>query len=409
MLSVPLWRMDFEMKSNADQCIKCSICNAYCPVFTATGLFPGPKLSGPDAERFRKRGKNISAEWLQFCDYCKICEKVCPHKVPIPDLHIQARRSSGKAERPSLRDRILGQSYLLERLGSWGAPFSNWVFQWSFLRWLLDRGLGIDRRMKMPSFRRETFKKWFQSRKPRHGEPVAYFYGCYTNYVDPDLGKALVAVMEKNGFRIILPPQQCCGLPLIGNSLFELAAKLGKENLKSLGKVVEKGMDIIYSSPSCGMMIQKEYDNILNLPGAPAVAPHLWEVSQFLLHLHEEGRLNTDFREIKETFYYHMPCHLRALEIGLPALELLSLIPGLTVIELPEGCCGLAGSYGFKVDKYGIADEVGQEIFRAVRRSKAKVVISDCEACRMQIGQKTGVKTIHPVQILSQAYGERPH
>ncbi len=213
------------MKSDIDQCIKCSICNAYCPVFAATGLFPGPKISGPDTERFRQARKNIPSEWLQFCDYCKICERVCPHKVPVADLQMQARKSD-RAKKPSLRDRMLGQSYLLEKIGSWGEPVSNWVFQWSFLRWLLDRGLGIDRRMRLPAFRRHTFRRWHRGRNSHpgaiSGETVAYFYGCYTNYVEPDLGKAVVSVLERNGLRVFLPEQQCCGLPLVGNCLFDL-------------------------------------------------------------------------------------------------------------------------------------------------------------------------------------------
>ncbi|HSR10103.1 MAG TPA: 4Fe-4S dicluster domain-containing protein, partial [Thermodesulfobacteriota bacterium] len=67
------------MKTNIDQCTKCSLCNAFCPVMKATGRFPGPKLSGPDVERFRLKGIPLPEEWLEFCDYCKICERVCPH------------------------------------------------------------------------------------------------------------------------------------------------------------------------------------------------------------------------------------------------------------------------------------------------------------------------------------------
>ncbi len=389
------------MKSNIDQCIKCSICNAYCPIYGATGRFPGPKVSGPDTERFRQRRASIPSDWLEFCNYCKACERVCPHNVSVPGLNMKAR-GGGK---PSLRNTLLGHAHVLEKLGSRGAPASNWIFQQSFLRWLLDRGLGVDRRVKWPSFRRPTFERWFHDRKKEAGEPIAYFYGCYTNYIDPDLGKAVVAVMEKNGFRVLLPNQQCCGLPLMANGLFDSAAKLGKNNVASLEKAIAGGTEIIYSSPSCGMMMQEEYESVLHIPGASALGPHLWEISHFLLHLHEEGKLNTDFQEREETLYYHAPCHLRAMRIGLPALDLLSLIPGLRVIELPEGCCGLAGSYGLKKEKYAIAEKVGRPIFEAVRRVKAKVVVSDCEACRMQIGQKTGVKTVHPVQVLLQAYG----
>ena len=237
------------------------------------------------------------------------------------------------------------------------------------------------------------------------GEPIAYFHGCYTNYIDPDIGRSVVEVLEKNGFAVTIPQQECCGLPLISNGYYDLAVRLGEKNIKSLRKSIEKGVEIVFSSPSCGMTLKEEYQSILNLQEASTLGDHLFDVSQFLLRLYDEGRLKTQFKELKETYYYHVPCHLRALQIGLPALELLSLIPGLRVIELPEGCCGLAGSYGFKGEKYAVAREVGEEVFRAVRKLKAQTVISDCEACRMQIGHHTGVKTLHPLQILRRAYG----
>jgi glycerol-3-phosphate dehydrogenase subunit C len=153
------------------------------------------------------------------------------------------------------------------------------------------------------------------------------------------------------------------------------------------------------------MTLKEEYETILNLPGASRLKDHVFEICQFLLQLYEEGKLNTKFKEVRETYYYHVPCHLRALKIGLPALELLSLVPGLKIIELPEGCCGLAGSYGYKREKYAIAQEVGEDLFQAIRESKTRTVISDCEACRLQIGYHTGVKTLHTVQVLRQAYG----
>ncbi|MCX5906099.1 MAG: 4Fe-4S binding protein, partial [Deltaproteobacteria bacterium] len=208
------------MKPNIDQCIKCSICNAYCPVLKATGLFPGPKLSGPDADRFRPKEKFVPADWLELCDYCKICEMVCPYNVPIPNLHLRARKALGKARRPSFRDWLLGHSYLLGKLGNWASPFSNGFMGSTIFRWLLDRGLKIDRRAKLPSYPRYTFARWFHRREPFTGNPIAYFHGCYTNYLEPRLGQAVVAVLEKNGFQVFLPEQECCGLPLIGNGFF---------------------------------------------------------------------------------------------------------------------------------------------------------------------------------------------
>ena len=120
------------------------------------------------------------------------------------------------------------------------------------------------------------------------------------------------------------------------------------------------------------MTLVEEYQGILNLPGAAEMAEHIFDIFQFLLHFHDQGKLNREFIEIKETYYYHAPCHLRAMGIGLPAIDLLSLIPGLKILELPEACCGLAGTYGMKKENFAVAEEVGQELFQAVRRGKPK-------------------------------------
>ena len=392
-------------ESNLDQCIKCSICTAFCPVLKATGLFPGPKLAGPDAERFRQKDIAALASWTEFCDYCKICERVCPYNVPIPWLHLRALLASRRQKKPSFRDWLLGHAYFLAKLGSWSAPFSNWIYGWSLARWLLERGLGMAPEVKMPFFRGQTLAAWFRAHRPAQGPPLAYFYGCHTNYVDPQVGRDVVFVLEKNGFAVFLPEQECCGLPLISNGFFDLAFNLAQKNLTSFRKVIAEEVEIVFSSPSCGMTIKEEYDQILNLPGAKEVGANFVEISQFLWHLHEQGKLDRSFKDIRGTFYYHAPCHVRALKIGLPALDLLSLIPGLKVIEIPEGCCGLAGTYGWKKEKYKIAREIGEEIFQFIRRGKPQGVISDCEACRLQIASHTGVKTYHPVQILRQAYG----
>jgi glycerol-3-phosphate dehydrogenase subunit C len=394
------------MNPNIDNCIKCSICTAFCPVFKATGLFPGPKLAGPDAERFRRRQKAIPAEWLEYCDYCKICERICPHKVPIPELHLRSRLAWKKLHRPSLRNRLLGHSYIFEKLGSWAAPVSNRALAWGFTRWLMDRGLKIDRRTYFPPFKRRTFTKWFLSRpERREGIPIAYFHGCYTNYLDPEIGKAVVAVLEKNGFCVSLPPQECCGLPLIANGFIDLATNLAEKNINSLKNCVEKSMEIVFSSTSCGMTLIEEYQRILKLPGAGEVGKHVSDIFQFLWRLHDQDKLNRDFGKMNQTYYYHAPCHLRAMGIGLPAVDLLSLIPGVKILELPEACCGLAGTYGMKKENFAVAEEVGQELFQAVKERKAEVVLSDCEACRLQIAYHTGAKALHPIQILLQAYG----
>ena len=94
-------------------------------------------------------------------------------------------------------------------------------------------------------------------------ERVAYFYGCYTNTNEVDVGKATVQVLEANGFEVILPPQRCCGIPMLGNGDFKGARKMGLYNVPSFLNAIRSGSDIVFSSTSCGHMIKHEYSHLL--------------------------------------------------------------------------------------------------------------------------------------------------
>ena len=92
--------------------------------------------------------------------------------------------------------------------------------------------------------------------------------------------------------------------------------------------------------------------------------------------------------------------------MGQPALDLFDLIPGLRVKLADASCCGIAGTYGYKVEKYDIAMMVGDALFEQVREIGVdKPVICDSETCRWQITHGTGAKSIHPAQVLAAAYG----
>ncbi len=232
---------------------------------------------------------------------------------------------------------------------------------------------------------------------------VGYFYGCYTNTNEMDVGKATVQVLEANGFEVTLPPQRCCGIPMLGNGDFKGARKMGLYNVPSLHNTIRSGLDIVFSSTSCGHMIKHEYSRLLNIPHSDEVAKHTFDIFEFLRNLIELGSLHTNFKEIPLKVAYFAPCHLRSLGIGLPALEILRLIPGLQMDNIEADCCGLAGTFGFKKEKYEISQEIGRDLTEAIDRLKPETILSDCEGCRMQIRHLTGLKVLHPVQLLRDA------
>ena len=79
------------MRESLDHCVKCTICETFCPVSNATPLFPGPKYVGPQAERFRVDDEPSFDASLDYCSGCGVCTQVCPQGVHIAEINTQAR------------------------------------------------------------------------------------------------------------------------------------------------------------------------------------------------------------------------------------------------------------------------------------------------------------------------------
>jgi glycerol-3-phosphate dehydrogenase subunit C len=390
-------------ESNSDVCIRCATCMAVCPVSRVTPLFPGPKQAGPGAQRFRRPGEPSSDEWIDLCIGCQLCDSVCAAGVNISELNLIAKAKYLDEKGRPFRDWLLTHTHLF---GSWGSSFPRIVN--SFLknravRWLMDAVLKIDRRREFPAYESPSFREWFRRRQSKGEKKIGYFYGCFTNTNEVDVGKATVEIMEANGFEVVLPPQRCCGIPMLGVGDFNGAREMGLQNVPSLLAATRSGLDVLFSSTSCGHMIRHEYASLLNVPGAEEAAPHLFDVSEFLMNLKESGKFTARFKKNPAKTAYFAPCHLKALGIGFPALEILRLIPGLQVDLVEVDCCGLGGMFGFKKEKYEISEEIGKDLAAAIHRMKPEIVLSDCEGCRMQIRHLTGLRVLHPVQMLRDA------
>jgi glycerol-3-phosphate dehydrogenase subunit C len=190
---------------------------------------------------------------------------------------------------------------------------------------------------------------------------------------------------------------------MLGNGDFKGARKMGLWNVPSFLNTVRSGLDILFSSTSCGYMIKHEYSRLLNIPGSEEVAQHIFDLFEFLRNLKELGSLNIHFKELHLKAAYFAPCHLRSLNVGLPAFEILRLIPGFQLDNIEADCCGMGGTFGFKKEKYEISQEIGKDLAEAIDRLKPEVVLTDCEGCRMQIRHLTGLRVLHPAQILRDA------
>jgi glycerol-3-phosphate dehydrogenase subunit C len=398
------------LRGSLDHCVKCTICETACPVSNATPLFPGPKYAGPQSERYRVADDPSVDVSVDYCSGCGICSMVCPQGVKIAEINAQARDKLKRAHGVPLRDRIITRPTWLGRAGTPVAPLANFTLGFQPLRILGEKLLGVHRDAPAPKFAGRRFSTWARRRTSRAtGRKVVYFHGCGTEYYEPWEGEKVVAILEHNGFEVVTPKQDCCGLPLQSSGLFDDARKVVLRLARALDAHLDSDDTIIVgNATSCTLMLKREAREILSLERDPIlrrVSERTYDICELLLELHDRGELKTDFQPVNERVAYHAPCQQQGHWVGKPALDLLALVPGLDVAEMNARCCGIAGTYGLKVEKYGISMAVGSDLFSQVEASGASTVACDSETCRWQIAHGTGRPAVHPIDYLHRAYG----
>jgi len=232
---------------------------------------------------------------------------------------------------------------------------------------------------------------------------IAYFAGCTANYIDPEIGKSTVQVLERQGFQPEFPDQRCCGVPQLTVGDARGFLRLAEANVRSLAAA---DCDIVTACTSCALALRHDYPKYLESREAREVSRRTYDVMEYLTGLDARGELDRRFHPVELSVAYHAPCHLRALgeELIESRLELMRSIPGLSVRRIDRGCCGMAGMFGSKRDGFAVSMQIGRGLFEAIEKSGVDVVATDCPACKLQIEQATRFKTTHPIVVTRDAY-----
>lgn len=395
--------------NNFEQCLKCTICTVYCPVFAVNPHFVGPKHGGPDQERLRLKMPSFYDEANKYCMNCKRCEVACPSNVRIADI-IQKAKLKYSRHKPTVRDFFLSHTDLVGTLSSPFAPLVNNVLGWNVTKSVLDGVLNIDKHRTFPKYSHEKFTSWMKDHaeeQKKYEHQLCFFHGCYINYNNPDLGKDLVKVMNAFGYGVqLLEKEKCCGIALISNGFASQAKHQAEINLASIRKAVAKDMPVVLTSSTCALTMRDEYPHILGLDNAD-VREHIELATRFLYRMINEKKLfdisKLKFKNRPLKIAYHTPCHLEKLGWEYYSIELLRQIPNVELTVLKPNCCGIGGTYGFKKENYENAQKIGAPLFKEIEDGNFDFVASDCETCKWQIEMSTSKECLHPLTVFAQA------
>lgn len=400
-----------ELKRVSDICNGCRRCFNLCPSFNDLFASLDREDVDGDAEKLTRADlKNVT----DLCYQCKLCFNHCPYTPPhrwevdFPRLMLRAKAVQTRRDGQSLQDRFLGQVDVSGRLGSLFAPVMNWLNRNSLSRRLIEKVIGIHRDRILPDYASQTFRQWFDgrvsSRVSDSGKKVILFYTCSVNFNEPEIGKACVRVLERNGVEVRCPEQRCCGMPFLDGGDIDATKKNAEANVASLQPWVTKGYDIVVPGPTCSYMLKREYPWLSNSESAKAVAAKTFDICEYLMSLHSEGKLDTRFARGAGKIAYQIPCHLRAQNIGFKSRDLMQLIPDTTV-QTFEKCAAIDGTWGLKEQYFDLSLKVAEPLLKAICEGAPDLTVSDCSLAALQIQQGTRMKPLHPVQVLDRAYG----
>jgi FAD/FMN-containing dehydrogenase/Fe-S oxidoreductase len=421
------WSRD-EMASYTRDCNGCGACRSQsagvrmCPIFR----FAPAEEASPRAKANLMRAilsQDLNPATLttdefkgvtDLCVHCHQCRQECPAGVDIPRLMMEGKGAYVRVNGLSTSDWAMAHIDTLSWAGQVLSPLANWALGNRPARWVLEKTLGISQSRKLPRLAAKSFMRIAGRRRltrptRRSGGKVLYFVDTFANYHDPQLGSALVSVLEHNGIAVYVHPDQMpSGMSMIALGAIAQARKVAQHNVALLAEAVRQGYSIIATEPAAALCLTHEYLTLVNDDDARLVAQHSFEASSFLWQLHRGGRLRLDLKPVNASLGYHQPCHLRALDVGSPSENLLRLIPGLVVHSLEAGCSGMAGTFGLKRDNFRASLRAGRGLTRALRNPNLNAGVTECSTCRLQMEQGAAKPTIHPLKLLALSYGLMP-
>jgi hypothetical protein len=344
------------------------------------------------------RGEVITKGWaseevkeaLDWCLACKGCRSDCPTHTDMAAYKAEFLSHYYETHR---RPR---QAWSMGRIGEWAplasrfSGITNAFSQTSFLK----RVAGVAPGSTLPKFAPRTFRSQFRTNGK--GEPVVLFDDTFNNYFRPDTAAAAHEVLARGGCRVELPAQRvCCGRPYYDYGMLEQAKRALKRVLEVLGAPLDAGIPIVVLEPGCLSVFRDELRQLV--PGDPRAA----RLAVQAVSLPELLNRRNFKAGISKRVLMHAHCHQKALWGVTSDLSLLKSA-GCEVLAPDTGCCGMAGSYGYRPQHAGASRRIAElALLPALADARDAAVVASGFSCREQIETLTGRRTLHIAELLA--------
>ncbi|MCJ7448191.1 MAG: FAD-binding protein [Bacteroidales bacterium] len=409
-----------EKCSGSGDCRKSSLIGGtMCPTFMAT----------MDEDKSTRGRANILREYLtrsrkkypydhdeiyrvmDLCLSCKACKSECPSNVDMTRFKAEFLQHYYEIHRIPFRTLLIGWLPRINRFGKIVRPVANFVTG----TLIFKKIIGFAGNRKIPSLSGITLRRWKRKnqrdsldRISNNGK-VYLFADEFTNYNESAIGIKTILLLEKLGYQVVIPTHRESGRTFLSKGLLKTAKKIANKNVLLLKDIIEDDTPLIGIEPSAILTFRDEYPEIVDdqlKNAARKLGNRALMLDEFICREVEKGKIRSDqftrdFRFMK----LHGHCQQKAISSTSFTRKMLTIPVNYKVEEIPSGCCGMAGSFGYEKEHYELSMKIGEMVlFPSVRSaSEDTIIVAPGTSCRNQITEGTGRSAYHPAEIMYEA------
>jgi FAD/FMN-containing dehydrogenase/Fe-S oxidoreductase len=391
-----------------------------CPSFMATG----------DEEKSTRARANLIREFLgkngdpwdhneiykvlDLCLACKGCKSECPSGVDIAKIKSEFLQHWYDKHGIPLRTRLIANISVINHIGSIAPSIYNFLLKNKITAVILKKATGFASKRSIPLLYRTTFKKWIRKNLPEINpeypkSSICLFVDEFSNYNDTEIGIAVIRLLTTLNYKVIIAEHKVSARTYISKGLVRKARKIIRKNILALSGLISEELPLIGIEPSAILGFRDEYPELAgnDLKGSTEmIASNSYMIDEFIAKEFKSGRIDKNlFTEEKVKILLHAHCQQKAIASSASTIEMLSIPANYSVTEIPSGCCGMAGSFGYEKEHFDLSNQIGELVlFPEIRNSdESTIITAPGTSCRHHIKDGTGRIALHPAVILFNA------
>ncbi|MCK4699951.1 MAG: 4Fe-4S dicluster domain-containing protein, partial [Bacteroidales bacterium] len=354
-------------------------------------------------------------EILDLCLSCKGCKSECPSSVDVAKMKAEFLQHYYDDHGIPLRTRVIANISKINSIGAFFPAIFNLFAKSKVLSFPIKRILKFAVKRSIPAISTTTLRKWVRQNlhklnpeNPKNGT-VYLFIDEFTNYNDTEVGIKAIRLLQRLGYQVVTTPHGVSGRTFLSKGLLRKARNIAEHNVRVISDFVSQDVPLVGLEPSAILGFRDEYPELVGrelAADARKMATHALTLEEFLDREMDKGLIPEDrFTKVKRHIKLHGHCQQKAVSTTASTIKVLSWPAGYTVEEIPSGCCGMAGSFGYEKEHYELSMKVGELVlFPAIRKTVEGVMIAaPGTSCRHQIKDGTGRRALHPAEILHDA------